>query len=451
MAWGGDRLAKIGQVPFLVLAGIAAFRLARMLGASRNSALVAVSCFLTSTPFLIFSFEANVDTIFVAFYLTAVYYFLERFQQPASTPALVLGGLAAGIALGTKPVGVVFIPPLLALVLVVTCLQSRSIKQTLATFVIMVVCLVLGAGFWFGRNLLMTGNPLYPLHIELFGKTLLSGWYGRDVMRYSVYYIPMSDWRAFVDILLAMADPRLVPFWIAALGGAWAISGRPASGNDRWTWALAALAVLNVALYWFCIPYRTQPRFMFQALGLAAVPLARLLDRGRGLRVAAVVMLSLHLLTPQAWPVASQESEIPWDCSPLIKNAVGSPLLLFTSMAGVLHPGAGSPAIPNLVILLGMGFCAGLDGLGSQPDRSAHCPSIKDAHPHGGRQCRSCRTGWVAHRGRDARCQAALLSAFSRLLPRLDGSRGPFRAIGRWRGLCRNQHSVLPVRNRSEE
>ncbi len=104
---------------------------------------------------------------------------------------------------------------------------------------------------------------------------------------------------------------------------------------------------------------------MFQALGLAAVPLARLLDRGRGLRVAAGVMLVLHLLTPQAWPVANQESGIPWDLTPLIKNAVGSPLLLFTSMAGVLHAGAGSTAIPNLVILLGMGFCAGLTAWGA--------------------------------------------------------------------------------------
>ena len=106
-------------------------------------------------------------------------------------------------------------------------------------------------------------------------------------------YLPITEWRALIDILLALADPRLAPFWIAALAEAWAIGGRSSPEQDRLTWALAALAVLNVALFWICIPYRTQQRFMLQALGLAAVPLARLLDRWRGLRVAAAALLIL--------------------------------------------------------------------------------------------------------------------------------------------------------------
>ena len=67
--------------------------------------------------------------------------------------------------------------------------------------------------------------------------------------------------------------------------------GRSSPEQERLTWALAALAVLNVALFWICIPYRTQQRFMLLALGLAAVPLARLLDRWRGLRLAAAALL----------------------------------------------------------------------------------------------------------------------------------------------------------------
>src|SRR5205814_620019 len=64
VTWGGDRLAKVGQALFLFLAALAAYGLGRMAGASRNSSLIAACVFVTSTAFLIFSFEANVDTIF---------------------------------------------------------------------------------------------------------------------------------------------------------------------------------------------------------------------------------------------------------------------------------------------------------------------------------------------------------------------------------------------------
>jgi len=359
VAWGGDRLARIGQAPFLLLAGIAVFRIGRMLGARRNSALLATFWFLTVTPLLIFSYEANVDTIFVAFYMIAVYFFLIDFREAAGTAALVLGGLAAGIALGTKPVGVVFVPPLLALVLGAKGARSRSARKTLPAFFLILFCLLLTSGFWFGRNFLLTGNPLYPLNIEFFGRTLLSGWYGRDAMRFSIYFLAITEWRAFIDILLAVADPRLAPFWIAALAGAWAIGGRRSPEQDRLTWALAALAVLNVALYWICIPYRTQQRFMLQALGLAAVPLARMLDRWRALRVAAAGLLLLHLLTSQTWPVTLEETKIPWDLSPFIPNAVSASLPLFARLGTALRAGPDPAAIAGIVFLLGMGWCAG--------------------------------------------------------------------------------------------
>ena len=429
VTWGGDRLARVGQAPFLLLSAIAVFRIGRVLGASRNSAIVATCWFVTSMPFLIYSFEANVDTIFVAFYLIAVAFFLLDFRQPCGTAALVLGSLAAGLAMGTKPVGVVFVPPLLAFVLAVKGIRSRSIRKTLAVAGVVLLGLLPACGFWFGRNLLLTGNPLYPLHVELFGTTILPGWYGRDAMRYSIYYLPMSEWRALIDILLALADPRLAPFWIAALAGAWAIGGRRSLENDRVTWTLAALAVLNLALYWVWIPYRTQQRFTLQAWGWPRCrwPVCSIAAAGCGGRRRPAATAPADPANLAGGEPRGRDS---LGLEPAHPQRGGRP------SSPVFHPGihpapsAGSrddfrhPAIPR------HGLLRGTRGLDGQPITSRHGPRMEEPCPDRGRELGTCRPGRRVLRGDRAGCQATFLSAFSRLLPWLARPGEPLGAVG---------------------
>jgi hypothetical protein len=323
-SWGGDRLAKVGQAPFLLLAGLAAYGCARMLEASRSASLVATCWFVSSTPLLLYSFEPNVDTIFVAGYLIAAFFFLRAWRGDDGTAALLLGALAAGGALGTKAVGVVFVPPLLALAIGGVLLRAGPLRtKAVQTLTIALVPMVSG-GYWFICNAILTRNPLYPLEIRLWDHTFLCGWYGPEAMRFSKYYLPLGDWRALGDILFLVLDPRLVPLWVGSLIAAWAMTSSTRTKTSGPIGIFALLAVLNVVLYWVCIPYRTQQRFMLQALGLAVVPLAVTLDRARWLRVLAVALLLFHLFTPQYWPFPAEH--IPWDLTPIIPSEVGAPL-----------------------------------------------------------------------------------------------------------------------------
>ena len=224
-SWGGDRLAKVGQAPFLFLAGLAAFGCARTLGAGRSASLVATCWFASSTPLLLYSFEPNVDTIFVAGYMVAAYFFLQAARGEGGTAALCLGALAAGEALGTKAVGVVFVPPLLALAAAgILFAAERARTKFLQCAVVLLVPLVTG-GYWYFCNLLLCGNPLYPLELRAIGRVVRPGWYGPNAMQFSPYYIPFADWRALVDTLLAVLDPRLAPFWVAAIALGWLFAG----------------------------------------------------------------------------------------------------------------------------------------------------------------------------------------------------------------------------------
>jgi Dolichyl-phosphate-mannose-protein mannosyltransferase len=342
--WGGERLAKIGQAPFLLFAMLAVWACTRLMTIDRSGSLVAISCFAVSTPFLLFSFEPNVDTIFVAGYLTAAAFFLRTIKGQGGIGDLTLGALAAGAALGTKAVAVVFVPPLL----VMTALGLFSRRQTTAARLHEIAVLFLAplvtCGYWYAQNIAISGNPIYPLNVRIAGMTFLRGWYDPDAMRSSPYYLPLNDWRSLIDILMAVADARLAPFWLAGLAIGWWCTRSDPPGVRRYYLAFTFLATLNVALYWILIPYRTQQRFMLQSLGLAAVPLAHLLGRFAWLRLAASVSLALHLLTPQPWPLfARSDHEIPWDLSPIIPNAVEPVLPLVSRIFPSGHGAALAP------------------------------------------------------------------------------------------------------------
>ena len=300
---GGDQVAKVGQFPFLLLGSMACYGLARLLLASASSALIAACWFATCAPLIIFSFEANVDTIVTAGYLVSTYFLVRFSTGSGGLEALVLSGLAAGLALGSKPTSVVFLPPLLALGLATILAKRDGLRVSLLRSACLLASALLPSLYWFGRNTLLTGNPLYPAHVELFGWTIWSGWYPRSAMSQSHYYVSVGNTAFLIDTLLAVFDGRMVPVWLAALGGLWALKKTGSNREDLWVWILSALVVLNLSLYWLVIPYRTQQRFMLPAVGLAAIPVAQLIDRFSATRWLAVGLLALHLLTPWDWPM----------------------------------------------------------------------------------------------------------------------------------------------------
>ena len=183
------------------------------------------------------------------------------------------------------------------------------------------------AGFWYVRNYRLTGNPLYPLHLQLFGRVWLAGWYGPGVMHQSPYYIPFIDWRALVDLIVIVLDPRMLLVWMVALAGGWSWRRSKRSTEDALVWAIAGLAVMNIAVYWIAIPYRTQQRFMLHAVGLASVPLARLFDRSRWLSGLGIVLLAVHLVTPYLWLMPSTRP--PWDLARIIPDDAAQPVSAF--------------------------------------------------------------------------------------------------------------------------
>ncbi len=344
-----ELLAKVGQWPFLPLAMASIYGLARQLDVRPAAAAFPAILWGTCTLPLLHSGFADVDLIMAAWILTGTW-FLVRFKRAGCVADLVCCGLACGAALGTKYIAMLFVP---WLVFPAAIFAWRAPQRwwKLAT---LSICVALPAAYWFARNAALTGNPLYPLHVELFGVPVFGGWYRRETLFTSQYHILVSDGRSLVNILLRGLDPLLLPVWCAGVCAAVAAVRR-----RRWLASLlVALACLHVVLFWFVNPYQTQDRFLFVAFALLAVPLAIVLNRWPLLAAPFVLILTTHLFVGPRGVVDFLKSVSTID----LTDPHRPPLLPAPISIGRL-PARGSPLRPPFVakfVLLGAVSLAGL-------------------------------------------------------------------------------------------
>jgi hypothetical protein len=295
LATGSDALAKVGQWPFMMLGGVAVCALARCAQAPWPTAVLPAAIWIALPIVAQQSSVANVDVIWTAFYLIAVYFLWHWLNEdsPDEVRSLFLFALASGIVIGAKALGAVFVALLLLPVMARLHRRRRWLRQV----VVLTAGLLLPAGYWYLRNVILTGNPLYPLQLSLFGVTLTEGWYGASAMDATAYHLPVTAWRTFAARLqltagsvgLALVGTGLVTGWILSLRS----SRAPAS----WAPAMCStLALLHGVVYWFVVPYNTQERFLLPAFALALVPLARLAAARPVVQAGLCLALVWHLL-----------------------------------------------------------------------------------------------------------------------------------------------------------
>jgi hypothetical protein len=123
---------------------------------------------------------------------------LDQWRQRGERRALVLAGVMAGFALGTKyPAGVLGLAAGAALLLH----TWRRREKLLARILIFGAAAIIAPLPWFIKNVLTTGNPLYPLFFESGAMT---------AVRHGVYQVipPYGTWQDLV----------FLPFWATYMG-----------------------------------------------------------------------------------------------------------------------------------------------------------------------------------------------------------------------------------------
>lgn len=157
-----DSLAGLQNLPAYVLFGLGVYVVARRTGSTWPAALAVGLITLIEVRTLKRQLTTQETDLFVAAFFLAG---LGWLMPPRSSKDVVLGGLALGIAVGSKYTG-----PILLLVAVAAGLVGvdRAARGVAARRMGqgMLIALVLG-GFFYARNWLLAGSPVYPVGLTL--------------------------------------------------------------------------------------------------------------------------------------------------------------------------------------------------------------------------------------------------------------------------------------------
>jgi hypothetical protein len=296
--------------------------------------------------------EATNDVVGLFFVMASIAIATRAGSELSS---LVVAGLAAGLAVGTKPSFA-----LLALVLTFAVIFLAKGRRWLATLA-WGIPLVLGGGFWYARNLLLAGTPMPTVDIGIGPISLPSAdapTLGRVDQTVAQYLTDSDVWRSYFHPGLAVG---LGSLWraIVALALAGAVLA-VVSRRER------ALRMLGLGAIGFLISYTITPqtaggpdgpvlflfnlRFVAPGLMLGLVLLACLPAFGRFRpRVALVALLAaLAVLT------AADTAEWPTRAGPLTLLLVAV-VLVFARYAS---PAAMHPVASRASVALGVSLAA---------------------------------------------------------------------------------------------
>lgn len=177
-----DFFANLINFPLFIILGIVIWRILRNFGVGKNIALIS-----TAIPFYmpIFLHQAGIPLVdlFFALIFTISIYFIQEIsnnkEKDNNYSDFLLFGLSIGLFIGTKYLGLVYGAILVLLLTGIAFCQSRNrqIKLLKAGFVTLAGILLTGS-FFYIRNWVDSGNPLFPIDVNFLGINIFEGYQG---------------------------------------------------------------------------------------------------------------------------------------------------------------------------------------------------------------------------------------------------------------------------------
>jgi hypothetical protein len=317
-----DAFADTPQIALAVLGALAVAGLARFAGAAAAGATTAAALFVLTPIVLTQANTAYNDVAIASMFLVALFFATcllrprgAAVREAVETPPVgyaALAGGALGFALGAKANGIViaFVLGTLVAGLALGAARRRLVSRRRALAVVAtfaVTALAIG-GYWYARNWVETGNPVWPYRVALLDHDVFAG--PNDPEEYLT--VPPGGNRAW-PVEVARSWYHDLVFWTRR---DYSYEQRDGGLGPLWSWlgwgAVAALSlaaarrrpdvllrlVLPTLAVLALLPYKWWSRFTIPLAALGAIALVVLVERARRgdlrrLLVASILALAL--------------------------------------------------------------------------------------------------------------------------------------------------------------
>jgi hypothetical protein len=171
---GAIRWIAAPQAVGWIVAMLAVFALGRRFSLTPRGAAFAAALF-GAMPVCFHQTTTNyVDLISAAWLLSAAVA-LWHYEETASRYALALSGLGVGLLAGTKASTLTLSALFAVVAAAVIWRRVGGTRSRLMAASLFAIPLVLSGGYWYLRDWIVIGNPLYPYPIRAFGRTIFDG------------------------------------------------------------------------------------------------------------------------------------------------------------------------------------------------------------------------------------------------------------------------------------
>lgn len=172
-------LADLGQIPFYFIGILAVYSILRKYDLSQKTALLSgFILMIIPTIFKQLKTAAQIDVICMVLFLL-VFATLLLLKRNFTFKNAILFGIATGLFIGVKFNNVVWFGALLPLILFILYkglkLKEFSVVKK-AIFVASIgSMIILFGGYMYIKNYVLTRNPIFPVDLKIFGKTIFKG------------------------------------------------------------------------------------------------------------------------------------------------------------------------------------------------------------------------------------------------------------------------------------